>query len=83
MAGRFVHNSQVTRRIAELVEQERPQLIVPEIEAIATDTLAEIEADGLADPRYRDRGRYVFARRQPCALKLLRPRTLHFRHPGP
>ena len=31
-----------------LVEQERPQLIVPEIEAIATDTLAEIERDGLA-----------------------------------
>ena len=31
-----------------LVEQERPHIIVPEIEAIATDTLAEIEADGLA-----------------------------------
>lgn len=31
-----------------LVEQQRPHLIVPEIEAIATDTLAEIEADGLA-----------------------------------
>ncbi|OOZ41020.1 phosphoribosylglycinamide formyltransferase 2 [Solemya pervernicosa gill symbiont] len=30
-----------------LVEQERPQIIVPEIEAIATDMLAEIEADGL------------------------------------
>ncbi len=32
-----------------LVEQERPHLIVPEIEAIATDMLAEIEADGLAE----------------------------------
>ena len=32
-----------------LVEQERPHLIVPEIEAIATDTLAEIEAAGLAE----------------------------------
>ena len=32
-----------------LVEKEKPHLIVPEIEAIATDTLAEIEADGLAD----------------------------------
>ncbi len=32
-----------------LVEQERPQLIVPEIEAIATDMLAEIERDGLAE----------------------------------
>jgi phosphoribosylglycinamide formyltransferase 2 len=31
-----------------LVEQVRPHLIVPEIEAIATDMLAEIEADGLA-----------------------------------
>ncbi len=31
-----------------LVEQERPQIIVPEIEAIATDALAAIEADGLA-----------------------------------
>ena len=31
-----------------LVDQERPHLIVPEIEAIATDTLAEIEAEGLA-----------------------------------
>ncbi len=31
-----------------LVEQERPHLIVPEIEAIATDELANIEQDGLA-----------------------------------
>ncbi|MDT8385270.1 MAG: formate-dependent phosphoribosylglycinamide formyltransferase [Gammaproteobacteria bacterium] len=31
-----------------LVEQVRPHLIVPEIEAIATDMLAEIEAEGLA-----------------------------------
>lgn len=32
-----------------LVEQERPHLIVPEIEAIATDELARIEADQLAE----------------------------------
>ncbi|WP_338925625.1 formate-dependent phosphoribosylglycinamide formyltransferase [Mycetohabitans endofungorum] len=32
-----------------LVEQERPHLIVPEIEAIATDELAAIEAQGLAE----------------------------------
>ena len=32
-----------------LIERERPQLIVPEIEAIATDTLVDIEADGLAE----------------------------------
>lgn len=31
-----------------LIEQERPHLIVPEIEAIATDELVRIEADGLA-----------------------------------
>ncbi|NSL56627.1 formate-dependent phosphoribosylglycinamide formyltransferase [Uliginosibacterium aquaticum] len=31
-----------------LVELERPHIIVPEIEAIATDELARIEADGLA-----------------------------------
>ncbi|MBO6905989.1 MAG: formate-dependent phosphoribosylglycinamide formyltransferase, partial [Parvibaculum sp.] len=30
-------------------EKERPHLIVPEIEAIATDELARIEADGLAE----------------------------------
>ena len=29
-----------------LVERERPQLIVPEIEAIATGTLVELEAQG-------------------------------------
>jgi len=32
-----------------LVEQERPQIIVPEIEAIATDELKRIEAAGLAE----------------------------------
>jgi len=32
-----------------LIERERPQLVVPEIEAIATDTLAEIERDGLTE----------------------------------
>jgi len=32
-----------------LVEAERPHLIVPEIEAIATEMLAEIEAAGLAE----------------------------------
>jgi hypothetical protein len=32
-----------------LIEQEKPHLIVPEIEAIATDTLLEIEAEQLAE----------------------------------
>lgn len=31
-----------------VIEEERPHLIVPEVEAIATDTLAQIEAEGLA-----------------------------------
>lgn len=31
-----------------LIEAERPHIVVPEIEAIATDTLAEIEREGLA-----------------------------------
>ena len=35
--------------LKELVAQEKPHLIVPEIEAIATDTLADIEAEGLAE----------------------------------
>src|SRR5437763_669694 len=36
------------RALRALVEQERPHLIVPEIEAIATDELLRIEKDGLA-----------------------------------
>src|SRR3954463_4129713 len=36
------------RALRGLVEQERPALIVPEIEAIATDELVRIEKDGLA-----------------------------------
>ncbi len=32
-----------------LIETEKPQLVVPEIEAIATETLLEIEAAGLAE----------------------------------
>ncbi|MBI1424988.1 MAG: formate-dependent phosphoribosylglycinamide formyltransferase [Gammaproteobacteria bacterium] len=35
--------------LRQLVEEERPHMIVPEIEAIATDELAKIEADGLAE----------------------------------
>ena len=35
--------------LRQLVEQEKPHLIVPEIEAIATDMLVEIEAAGLAE----------------------------------
>ena len=35
--------------LRSLIEAERPHLIVPEIEAIATDALAAIEAEGLAE----------------------------------
>jgi phosphoribosylglycinamide formyltransferase 2 len=41
-----MRNAQALR---ELVERERPHLIVPEIEAIATDELLAIEAAGLAE----------------------------------
>jgi phosphoribosylglycinamide formyltransferase 2 len=34
--------------LRRLIEQERPQLVVPEIEAIATDVLADVERDGIA-----------------------------------
>ncbi len=36
------------KALRALVEQEKPQLIVPEIEAIATDELLNIEREGLA-----------------------------------
>lgn len=35
--------------LRELVKKEKPHLIVPEIEAIATDALVEIEREGLAE----------------------------------
>ncbi len=34
--------------LRRVIELEKPHLVVPEIEAIATDTLVEIEAEGLA-----------------------------------
>lgn len=34
------------KRLREVVEEERPHLIVPEIEAIATDVLVELEKEG-------------------------------------
>ncbi|MBI5449766.1 MAG: formate-dependent phosphoribosylglycinamide formyltransferase [Gammaproteobacteria bacterium] len=35
--------------LQELVRRERPHIIIPEIEAIATDALAQIELEGLAE----------------------------------
>lgn len=34
--------------LRKVIEQEKPALIVPEIEAIATDTLAELESEGFS-----------------------------------
>jgi len=34
--------------LRRLIDQERPHLVVPEIEAIATDALADVERDGVA-----------------------------------
>jgi phosphoribosylglycinamide formyltransferase 2 len=52
-AHQVAHRSHViamtdAKALRALVEAERPHLVVPEIEAIATDELARIEADGLA-----------------------------------
>ena len=38
-----------TAALRALIEQEKPHVIVPEIEAIATEALIAIEADGLAE----------------------------------
>lgn len=35
--------------LRELIERERPALVVPEIEAIATDTLVALEAEGVTE----------------------------------
>ncbi len=53
-AHQVAHRSHViamtdAKALRASVEKERPHLIVPEIEAIATDELARIEADGLAE----------------------------------
>lgn len=36
------------QRLREAIEKYRPHLVVPEVEAIATDMLAEIESEGIA-----------------------------------
>lgn len=45
----YVINMANADELRALVEKEKPHLIVPEIEAISTDTLAEIEAQGIAE----------------------------------
>ncbi len=51
-AHQVAHRSHVidmtdAKALRALVEQERPHFLVPEIEALATDELVRIEADGL------------------------------------
>lgn len=53
-AHQLAHRSHVidmtdATALRRLIEQERPQIVVPEIEAIATEALIEIEAAGLAE----------------------------------
>src|SRR5215217_2831825 len=43
----YVINMADAAALRDLVEREQPHLIVPEIEAIATDMLVEIEREGL------------------------------------
>ena len=45
----FVINMSDASELRRLVEQERPDIIVPEIEAIATDELVKIEKEGIAE----------------------------------
>lgn len=45
----YVIDMSDAQALRRLVEQVKPDLIVPEIEAIATDELLRIEADGLAE----------------------------------
>ena len=52
-AAQVAHRAHVidmtdAKALRAVVEQERPHLVVPEIEALATDELVRIEADGLA-----------------------------------
>ncbi|MDQ6988529.1 MAG: formate-dependent phosphoribosylglycinamide formyltransferase [Mariprofundaceae bacterium] len=42
----FVINMLDGKALRQLIEQEQPDLVVPEVEAIATDTLAELETEG-------------------------------------
>ena len=45
----FVIDMSNAAELRRLVEQERPDMIVPEIEAIATDELLKIEEEGIAE----------------------------------
>jgi phosphoribosylglycinamide formyltransferase 2 len=53
-AHQVAHRSHVVQMadpeaLRKIIERERPHLVVPEIEAIATDTLIDIEREGVAE----------------------------------
>ena len=52
------------KALRAVVERERPHLIVPEIEALATDELVRIEADGLARVIPRARAAHITMNRE-------------------
>jgi phosphoribosylglycinamide formyltransferase 2 len=44
----YVFSMLDSNELRRVIELEKPDLVVPEVEAIATDTLAEIESEGKA-----------------------------------
>src|SRR5690348_11627789 len=56
------------KTLRAVVEKERPHLVVPEIEALATDELVRIEADGLATVIPTARAAHVTMNRERIRL---------------
>ena len=50
--------------VRRLIKKERPHFVVPELEAIATETLMEIESEGLAEVIPTARGAYLTMNRE-------------------
>ena len=52
------------KKLREVIETERPDYIIPEVEAIATDTLVALEKEGYSvTPDYEPGGHTSFGRR--------------------
>src|SRR5271154_6576565 len=72
-AAQVAHRAHVidmteAKALRALVEQERPHLLVPEIEALATDELVRIEADGLATVIPTERAAHITMNRERIRL---------------
>ena len=72
-AAQVAHRAHVidmtdAKALRALVERERPHLLVPEIEALATDELVRIEADGLATVIPTARAAYITMNRERIRL---------------